>query len=163
MKNFTQVPNFIINNKDVPDGALRTYLLLKSYKYGSSNVFPSQATLARLRGKSKKTIINHLKLLKAKGLISYKKRGFSASNKYQFIGEENYTNEEINSNRNYTSKVKKSSSLSLRKLQPNNTKINNYETNNSFLKKDRGLGRIKIEEIRKRYPWLKDKKVDNLE
>lgn len=156
MKNFTQTPNFIINNKGIPDGAFRTYMLLKSYKYGSSKVFPSQSTLANTRGKTKKTIINHLKVLRAKGLIIYKKRGFSASNQYEFISGENYTIGTNGGEKKYPSKVKQTSPLSLQKLQSNNTKLNNTEINNkNENKKNRGLERIKIEEIRKRYSFLK--------
>jgi len=134
-RDFTQIPNEIIKDKNIPDGAFRTYLLLKSYKYGSSKVFPSQNTLAAIRGKTKKTIITHLKILKDKNLITYKKRGFSASNQYELIGEENYTNDNRESMKNYTSKMKKNLPLSLRRLQPNNTETNNTKMSNKGLEK----------------------------
>lgn len=131
-KNFTQISNDIICNKKIPDGAFRTYLLLKSYKYGYNDVFPSQETLAKKRGKSKKTIINHLKALRSLKKITYKRRGYSASNKYEFISEEKYTNDTKISEVNDISKVKKCSPHLLQKIQPNNTEIKNTKINKNW-------------------------------
>jgi DNA-binding transcriptional MocR family regulator len=128
---FTQIRNSTINNTKIPDGAFRTYIVLKSFKYGLNNVFPSEKTLAELRGKSKKTIIEHLKKLRLLKLISYKKRGFSASNQYEFISEGNFTNESNIGNENCISKVKNISPLLLQEFQSNNTKLNNNELNNT--------------------------------
>jgi len=152
-RNFTQIPNAIITNKNLPDGAFRTYTLLKSFKYGSGSVFPSQMTLAKIRGKSKRTIINHLKTLRSNKLITYKKRGFSASNQY-FISEENYTNGETNSEIGYISKVTKTSPLLLQKVQPNNIKTKNTKSNNMDKKEATRKG---LEKILRENPWLKTK------
>lgn len=130
MKNFSQILNPLIRDNKIPDGVFRTYLVLKTYQFGNSNVFPSQETLAKIRGKSKKSIINHLKTLKSIGLLSYRKRGFSASNIYSFIGESNYTNEDINNNNKILSIEKNNSPLLLQELQSNNTKINNNKIDN---------------------------------
>lgn len=127
-KDFTQIENSITKNAHISDGAFRTYVILKSFKFGTSNVFPSQETIAKLRGKSKKTIIEHLKMVKGAGLITYKKRGFSASNQYLFIDEENFTNGLVNSKKNFNARVTKTSQLKSQKLQPNNTETNNTET-----------------------------------
>lgn len=137
MENFTQIENAIIKNSKIPDGAFRTYSVLKSFKYGSGNVFPSQKTIAELRGKSEKTIIEHLKILKKAGLISYKKRGFSASNQYFFINEENFTNGADISVKNFSTRVKKPSQLKLQKPQPNNTKIKNTQNKHREVMKRR--------------------------
>ncbi len=127
IKKFTQIPNWIIINEKITDSSFRTYVVLKSFKFGSNDPFPSQATLAGLRAKSKKSIIEHLKSLKNLGFLIYKKRGFSSSNQYQFIGEDNYTDdsEEI-----VTTKTKEISPLNSRNLQPNNTKFNKTKINN---------------------------------
>lgn len=127
IKKFTQIPNWIILKRDLSDASFRTYVVLKSFKFGSKNPFPSQTTLAGLRDKSKKSIIEHLKDLRILELISYKKRGFSSSNQYQFIGEESYTDdsEEI-----VTPKEKETAPLNSQNLQPNNTEFNNTKINN---------------------------------
>ena len=158
---FTQIPNFIILDTKITDAEFRTYAVLKSFKYKDGNVFPSQKTLSELRGKSRKSIITHLKKLRFKKHIQYEKRGYSASNQYYFISEDNYTNDEVGMESNDTSNVKETSSLKLQILQPNNNEINNIKTNNIFInKKDKDLGRIRVDEIRVRYPWLnKTKKL----
>lgn len=155
---FTQVSNYIIFDKNVSDAEFRTYIVLKSHKYGSGHVFPSQKTLSEIRGRSKKSIITHLKGLRSKGYVQYKKRGYSASNQYEFISEENYTNDVCNNNKKYTSKVKKSSPLSTQKLQPNNTETNNTEINNidEFGKEVTEKG---LRKILDKNPWLKAKRA----
>lgn len=159
MKNFSIILNPIIRDSKITDAAFRTYVVLKTFQFtlpsGQTNPFPSQATIAKIRGKSKKSIISHLKMLKSLGLISYKKRGYSASNMYHFIGEEKYTIDSGNTEDNYTSKVKETSHLSLQKLQPNNNEINNTKTNNNVEnKKDWELGRKRIDEIRRKMSHL---------
>jgi hypothetical protein len=129
-KDFTLIPNRLIRDATIPDCAFRTYAVLKSFKFGSGKVFPSQETLADIRGKTTRIIIEHLKVLRSKKLISYQKRGFSASNQYHFIDEENFTNETYKGENNFTPIVKKLSPLSLQNLHPNNTKINNTKTKN---------------------------------
>jgi DNA-binding transcriptional MocR family regulator len=163
MKNFSQIPNAMIRDPQISDGAFRTLLVLITFRYRSNNVFPSQQTIAKHRGKSKKTIINHLKTLKLKGLIDYKKRGYSASNQYFFIGEEKYTIDNKDVEDNDTSKVKKTSSQKLQILQPNNNKINDIKHNNNVKnKEDWELGRRKVEEIRKKMNYIfKAKSIDN--
>lgn len=126
-KDFTQIENSITKNAQIPDGAFRTYVVLKSFKFGESKVFPSQETMAKLRSKSKRTIIEHLKMLRKAGFISYKKRGFSASNQYEFITEENFTNGVVISAKNFSARVKNTSHLKLQKLQSNNTETKNTE------------------------------------
>lgn len=129
MKNFTQIPNELISNKDINDGAFRTYTVLKSFKYHKNKVFPSQATLAHIRDKTQRTIINHLKLLKRLKIIDYKKRGYSASNIYSFISESNFINSEQNREKDNTTKMKISSPLKCNNFPLNNTKANNIKTN----------------------------------
>lgn len=157
MKNFTQIFNAIIKDTNISDSAFRTYVALKTFEYGSSKIFPSINTLKKLRGKSSKTIITHLKELKKKGYISYKRRGFSASNEYKLIGEEKFTNDGVIGDVNDTSMVKKSSSLLLQKFQPNNTKINNKEFKN-IVDTDFETMEIGLNKIANDNPWLKSKR-----
>ena len=73
---FVQIENSVIFNVNIPNSIFRTYMVLKTFKYGEGKVFPSQATLANLRGLSTRSIIYHLQVLKTLNLISYKKRGY---------------------------------------------------------------------------------------
>ena len=156
MKKFTQIPNWIISNAQIPDSSFRTYSVLKSFKYGSNNPFPSQATLAKIRNKSKKSIIEHLKILRKLSLLSYKKRGFSSSNQYQFIGEENHIDdgEEF-----VTTKIKETSALNSQNLQSNNTEVNNTKINNlkgdnkNSFKRERELSLEEIKLVEKIVEW----------
>ncbi|MGA2910690.1 MAG: helix-turn-helix domain-containing protein [Candidatus Microgenomates bacterium] len=121
-KDFTQIPNFLIKDKNISDAEFRTLCLLKSYKYGErGKVFPSQATIAGIRGKSRRIINAHLRSLRKKQIIDFKRRGYSQSNIYKFIGEENFT-----------SIVKECSPDKLQNLLPNNTEPNNTETKNIY-------------------------------
>lgn len=128
-KEFTQISNFLINNISVSDGAFRTYLAIKQFKFGDTNPFPSEATLAQLRGKSIRTICEHLKRLKRVGLIRYKRRGYSASNQYELIAEENFTNKDTKTAVSFQSLEKETSVLSGEKLPLNNTKTKNTKIN----------------------------------
>jgi len=116
---FTLIPNEIIVNEKISDAAFRTYVVLRSFKFGDGKVFPSQKTLSRLRARSVRAICGHLKLLKDLGVISFKQRGYSSSNIYTFYDA-----------KDCTSYWKKLSSLGLRKLPPNNTKISNTKIKN---------------------------------
>ena len=130
-KGFTQLPNNIIFNKRVSDGAFRTYAVLKSFKYGKrGRSFPSQQWVARLRVKSRETVNRHVQSLARLGLLRVKKRGYSSSNEYSF-----------NCDDNVTSTVTSSSPQKLGKLYTNNTKVNNTKFN-----KGMQLLRRKLEE-----------------
>ncbi|MFZ3301392.1 MAG: helix-turn-helix domain-containing protein [Microgenomates group bacterium] len=128
-KNFTQIPNEIILDKSLPDSEFRMYVLLKSYKYGDNgNVFPSQATLARARGKSRESVNKQIQSLRNKGYIDYKRRGYSQSNLYHFICEENFT---TNENKSYHHK--------LQNVHTNKTVSNNTENNKILSEKHLNL------------------------
>lgn len=145
-KDFTQVPNYLIRNREITDAVLRTYIVLKSFKYGKGNVFPSQQTLADIQGKSKKSIIDHLKVLKAKKIIDYKRRGYSQSNLYTFINEENYT-----------SIVKESSPDKPQNLHSNNTELNHTESKNIYrdvsYKREKELSKEEFDLVEKIVEW----------
>ena len=152
MKNFTQIPNEVVFNTEVSDGAFRTYVALKSFKYGQGQVFPSERTISKQRNKTTRTIINHIKELKLSGLISYKKRGFSASNSYKFNEENNFSNEASLQENKFTSIEKVDSPLIRNSLHTKNTEIKNTKINN-----------IGIEILRKRMEELRLKKVKRVD
>lgn len=152
-KNFTKIPNPILKDISISDGAFRTYSVLRSFSFNDGNVFPSIETIAKIRGKSKKTIIEHHKQLRSLGLLRYKRRGYSASNQYEFIGEEKYTNESNENELIDTSKVEPTTPQYLQNLQPNNTEIDNTEKN-----KLQGEALFnKIDEILKKHSFLRGK------
>lgn len=120
MKNFTQIENSRIENRDISDGAFRTYLVIRSFKYGNKGrIFPSLKTIADRRGKSIRAIETHLDELRKGGWIKTSKRGYSMSSQYELIGVENFT-----------PKWNKSSPQYGRKLPPNNIKDKNTEDKN---------------------------------
>ncbi len=131
-KDFTQIYNKVIIDNKISDAAFRTLLLLLSYKFGKNKVFPSQITLSKQRKKSTRTIISHMNELRKAGYITYKKRGYSASNEYKFIREINFTTEIEGLLKNFTSYEKKTSSQSRNKFHSNN--ITNNTENKNVLK-----------------------------
>lgn len=137
-KDFTQIPNILIKDPIVSDGAFRTYVLLYSFKYAEDGkVFPSQKKLAFQRDTSIKTINNHLKELKKVGLINWRRRGFNMSNQYNFVNifannEDNFNNATDSKEKNVDIDKKNSSNLSLQKLQPNNTETKKTNINNNY-------------------------------
>lgn len=85
MTNFTMIPNEIISNKNISQGAFKLYCILNSYCYGNKDTcFPSQKTLAEQMKKCIRTIQRYLKELIENGIIKIKRRG-STSNLYQLF------------------------------------------------------------------------------
>lgn len=131
MKNFTQIQNSIIINRDLSDGAFRTYTILKSFKFYDGMVYPPQEMLAEIHGVSKRTIHNHIKELRKSSLITYKRKGYSGVYFYKIIEEDNCHNENLVKEISFTSFRKKSSSQSGKIVPPNNTEVKNTKINNT--------------------------------
>lgn len=85
---FTMIPNVVIRNPDLSDGAVRLYGLLLSYAWQDGFCFPGQERLATECGKGVKAIYRHTKELEAADLISVKHRplhkGVNMTNVYTF-------------------------------------------------------------------------------
>jgi len=85
---FTMIPNVVIRNPDLSDGAVRLYGLLLSYAWQDGFCFPGQERLAGECGKGVKAIYRHTKELEAADLISVKHRplhkGANMTNVYTF-------------------------------------------------------------------------------
>jgi len=85
MINFTMIPNEIISNKNISQGAFKLYCILNNYCYGNKDTcFPSQRTLADQMKKCMRTIQRYIKELIENGIIIIKRRG-SISNLYQIL------------------------------------------------------------------------------
>src|SRR3989344_5749011 len=158
---FVQIENSVIFNVNIPNSIFRTYMVLKTFKYGEGKVFPSQATLANLRGLSTRSIIYHLQVLKTLNLISYKKRGYSTSNEYFFIGDENFTNDLNDSEEITTSIMQNNSDQIFENLHSNNNKINNTEKNNIDEDFQKQTNKSGMQKILKKNPWIKGNKISN--
>lgn len=82
---FVKVLSNLIRSPDVTDAEFRTYLALFDFKWNEqSRIFPSISTLEKIRSKSRKRIVAHLKGLKNKGLITYERSVNRNSNEYVF-------------------------------------------------------------------------------
>ncbi len=172
-KDFTQISNSIIKDTSLSDGAFRTYILLKSYKFTSNEIFPAQLTLAMLRGVTRETISHHIKELLDKKYIKRKKRGFSKTNSYLLIRETSFTISNDISEDYFTNEGKSTSQIKCNNLHANNTKGKNTKNNNTHLlsgfpaeskQKDVGLTIKKFNEMREalspKLPMLKIKKKE---
>ena len=85
MTDFTMIPNEIISNKNISQGAFKLYCILNNYCYGNKDTcFPSQRTLADQMKKCMRTIQRYIKELIENGIIIIKRRG-SISNLYQIL------------------------------------------------------------------------------
>lgn len=82
---FVQVLSNLIRSPEITDAEFRTFLALLDFKWNEqSKIFPSLTTLEKIRNKSRKRIVAHLKGLKQIGLISYQKSTERNSNEYFF-------------------------------------------------------------------------------
>lgn len=82
---FVQVLSNLIRSPEITDAEFRTFLALLDFKWNEqSKIFPSLTTLEKIRSKSRKRIVAHLKGLKHLGLITYQKSIERNSNEYFF-------------------------------------------------------------------------------
>lgn len=73
----------LLIDKNIPDNALRLYLVLLSYARNKTTAFPSRETLAGNIGKSTRTVDTLKNKLKDLGLLSWESK-FNGSNIYNF-------------------------------------------------------------------------------
>lgn len=71
---FAQIEHIIGLDVDLSDGAYRTLAILHYFWQQKKRAYPSLETLAKLRGKSQRTISEHLAELEEKGIISRARR-----------------------------------------------------------------------------------------
>ena len=80
---FTQVPNFILENPDLSEGAKVVYSLFLRYAWDNDFCFPGQQTLAKSMGRGVATVNRFVKELEKVGLIDITKRGQGRTNLYK--------------------------------------------------------------------------------
>lgn len=79
---FTQVPNFILKNKELTLGAKVSYATLLSYAWHNNLVFPGQDTMAKETGMGKRSIVRYIKELQDVGYLDVQRRGQGKTNVY---------------------------------------------------------------------------------
>src|SRR5947208_9487019 len=72
---FTQVPNFILTNKDLSVGAKLYYAMLLKYAREKDYCFPGQQTLATDMGSSERSVRTYQKELEDAGFLEVTQRG----------------------------------------------------------------------------------------
>ncbi len=80
---FTQVPNFILTNKDLSVGAKLYYAMLLKYAREKDYCFPGQQTLAEDMGSSERSVRTYQKELEDAGFLEVTQRGLGKTSLYK--------------------------------------------------------------------------------
>lgn len=80
---FTQVPNFILTNKDLSVGAKLAYAMLLKYAWTDDAVFPGQQRLADDMGAGERSVRTYLKELEDAKFLEVTQRGLGKTNLYR--------------------------------------------------------------------------------
>lgn len=80
---FTQVPNFILTNKDLSVGAKLAYAMLLKYAWQDDYCFPGQQKLSKDMGAGERSIRTYLNELEAAGFLEVKQQGLGRTNLYR--------------------------------------------------------------------------------
>ena len=80
---FTQVPNFLLTNKDLSVGAKLAYAMLLKYAWTDDACFPGQQTLATDMGAGERSVRTYLKELEDAKLLEVTQRGLGKTNLYR--------------------------------------------------------------------------------
>jgi hypothetical protein len=80
---FTQVPNFLLTNKNLSVGAKLAYAMLLKYAWTDAAVFPGQQKLADDMGAGERSVRTYLKELEDAKFLEVKQRGLGKTNLYR--------------------------------------------------------------------------------
>ena len=80
---FTQVPNFILTNKDLSVGAKLYYAMLLKYARENDFCFPGQQRLADDMGSAERSVRTYQKELEEAGFLEVTQRGLGKTNLYK--------------------------------------------------------------------------------
>ncbi len=80
---FTQVPNFLLTNKDLSVGAKLAYAMLLKYAWDAVACFPGQVKLGEDMGAGERSVRTYLKELEDAGLLEVEQRGLGKTNMYR--------------------------------------------------------------------------------
>lgn len=82
---FTQVPNFILTQKELSVGAKLSYAMLLKYAWADDACFPGQLKLGEDMGSSERSVRSYLKELEDGGLLEITQRGLGKTNIYRLF------------------------------------------------------------------------------
>lgn len=82
---FTQLPNYVLRDKNLSFGARLSYAILLSYAWQEDSCFPGQKRMAKDLGTTDRSIRTFLNELKEKGYITWKQRGLNRPNVYYIL------------------------------------------------------------------------------
>ena len=80
---FTQVPNFMLTNKEISVGGKLAYAMLLKYAWSKDACFPGQQKLAEDMGAGERSIRTYLKELQHAGFLEVTQRGLGKTNLYR--------------------------------------------------------------------------------
>jgi len=80
---FTQVPNFILTNKELSVGAKLYYAMLLKYARENDFCFPGQQRLAEDMGSAERSVRTYQKELEDAGFLEVTQRGLGKTNLYR--------------------------------------------------------------------------------
>jgi len=80
---FTQVPNFILTNKNLSVGAKLAYAMLLKYAWQDDFCFPGQLALASDMGAGERSVRTYLNELETAGFLEVKQQGLGRTNLYR--------------------------------------------------------------------------------
>lgn len=83
--NFTQLPNIIIKTPIISPQAKIVYAELLSYCWEGNSAFPSHERMCSHLGVTRQTLKRYLNELKEAKLITWKQRGHTKTNCYEFL------------------------------------------------------------------------------
>ena len=82
---FTQVPNFVLTNKDLSVGSKLAYAMLLKYAWTDDACFPGQQKLAEDMGSGERSVRTYLKELEDAKFLEVKQRGLGKTNLYRLF------------------------------------------------------------------------------
>jgi hypothetical protein len=80
---FTQVPNFVLTQKELSVGAKLAYAMLLKYAWGDQACYPGQLKLAEDMGAAERSVRTYLKELETAGILEIRQRGLGKTNLYR--------------------------------------------------------------------------------
>ncbi len=80
---FTQVPNFLLVNKELSVGAKLAYAMLLKYAWDADACFPGQVKLGEDMGAGERSVRTYLKELEDVGFLEVQQRGLGKTNLYR--------------------------------------------------------------------------------
>lgn len=82
---FTQLPRYILKDKQLSFGARLTYAVLLSYAWQDDSCFPGQERMAADLGTSDRSIRTFLNELRTRNYIDWKQQGLNKPNIYYIL------------------------------------------------------------------------------